>query len=131
MIFQLKLETKISEDSTEGMLLLRECNHVNLTLAGSETNQVYQALICKKFNIGFEGARNDNLTLLLSKTCSDHLQLKKGSKVNLEVQFVLERLEMCKMHYILDELKRNQGEYLVAPERFPSLAEYSGKYHIR
>ena len=49
---------------------------MNLTSAGNKTNRVYQTPICKKFNIGFEGARNDNVTLLLSKTCCDHLQLK-------------------------------------------------------
>ena len=81
--------------------------------------------------MGFEGAKNDSLTLLLSKDCVEFLKPIQGKNIKLEIQFVLERVEMCKMHYVLDQMKENNGEYLVVPEKFTDVTRNLGPFQIR
>ena len=72
----------------------------------------------------------ESVTVLLSQACVEDLNLKPGTQMELEVQFLLNRVEFCKMHHILDSL--NSAVTLVVPDltRSAPLTDTT-KYNIR
>ncbi|XP_071964791.1 probable helicase with zinc finger domain [Antedon mediterranea] len=94
----LKLNNELSEDKSAGRLILSSCNLILLgaSVNGKEPEKVYTSVIEEKGK-GF-------VYLKLSKRCVNELELKADTELEVYVQFQLNRLPICEMHYAVDKL---------------------------
>ncbi|XP_033117671.1 probable helicase with zinc finger domain [Anneissia japonica] len=95
----LKLNNELSEDQSAGRLILTSCNLVLFGTSNDdkEPETVYTAVIEEKGK-GF-------VYLKLSKKCVDDLKLKADTDLECYVQFQLNRLPICEMHYAVDKIQ--------------------------
>uniref|UniRef100_A0A4W4EC74 Probable helicase with zinc finger domain n=1 Tax=Electrophorus electricus TaxID=8005 RepID=A0A4W4EC74_ELEEL len=103
-----KLTETLSEDTLAGRLVMTKVNSVLLLPAGmgvglahpaSSKERVYEALIEEK--------TKDYIFLRICKDCCDELSLVPDRELQVELQFQLNRLPLCEMHYALDRLRDN------------------------
>ncbi|XP_030840583.1 probable helicase with zinc finger domain isoform X3 [Strongylocentrotus purpuratus] len=94
----MRLNDDLSADTPGGRLILNSCNSVILAPVqeGRTSEKVYEAPITEK--------SKDSIYLTLSKQCVDDLRLKNNSQIKVELQFQLNRLHMCEMHYAVDKV---------------------------
>ncbi|KAA0718780.1 Zinc finger domain 2 [Triplophysa tibetana] len=101
----LKVSCSLTPDTPEGLMLKRGVRTALLkTTKGhsaapvEHTNRVYEARVHR------QAADEGHIVLELSSKCVSELQLKKGSRCEMEVQFQLDRLWFCQMHQAVDHL---------------------------
>lgn len=101
----LKVSCSLTPDTPEGLMLKRGVRTALLkTTKGhsaapvEHTNLVYEAQVHR------QAADEGHIVLELSSKCVSELQLKKGSRCEMEVQFQLDRLWFCQMHQAVDHL---------------------------
>ncbi|XP_054723440.1 probable helicase with zinc finger domain, partial [Uloborus diversus] len=95
----MQLSSVLSEDSSSGRLVLTNCNTVLLApvkTKGEEQRKVYEAVI--------EDKGKTAIYIRLSKRCCEELKLKADREFTAEVQFQLNRLPLCEMHFAVDRL---------------------------
>ncbi|XP_067314224.1 probable helicase with zinc finger domain isoform X5 [Pseudorasbora parva] len=104
-----KLTETLSEDTLAGRLVMTKVNSVlllpvfkermgqNQTAGAKE--RVYEALIEEK--------TKDYIFLRICKECCDELGLVADQELQVELQFQLNRLPLCEMHYALDRIRDN------------------------
>ena len=99
----MKLGSSLSEDSSAGRLILRNCSSLLMTKtnpknSGSKTEKrvAYVAVI--------EDTGKSTLYLRLSSSFVDTWKLKEDQEIEVEVQFQLNRLPICEMHHAIDKL---------------------------
>ncbi|GIY93821.1 probable helicase with zinc finger domain [Caerostris extrusa] len=93
------LTSVLSEDSQSGRLVLTNCNTVliaPLSSKGENPRKVYEAII--------EDKGKTVIYIRLSKQCCEDLKLKTDKEFVAEVQFQLNRLPLCEMHFAVDRL---------------------------
>ncbi|KAM7296200.1 putative helicase with zinc finger domain [Ixodes scapularis] len=98
---KLNLESELTDDTPAGRLVLQNCRLLWLSSAGAPQSagrkrRVYEAPI--------EITKKKCVYLRLSKQCVDELQLKPRTEFEAEVQFLLDRISLCEMHYAVDKL---------------------------
>lgn len=95
---QIPLSRDILEDTQSGRLLQRSCNSVLLKLWSKETKfNVFEAHI--------EDKNSHSIHVRLSKECVACWDLKEHNELEVEVQFVLNRLNFCEWHLAVDSLE--------------------------
>uniref|UniRef100_A0A6Q2Z1W4 Probable helicase with zinc finger domain n=1 Tax=Esox lucius TaxID=8010 RepID=A0A6Q2Z1W4_ESOLU len=103
-----KLTETLSEDTLAGRLVMTKVNSVLLLpLARHEwcsqppgvKERVYEACIEEK--------TKDYIFLRICKDCCEELGLIPDRELQVELQFQLNRLPLCEMHYALDRIKDN------------------------
>uniref|UniRef100_A0A8C7QED8 Probable helicase with zinc finger domain n=1 Tax=Oncorhynchus mykiss TaxID=8022 RepID=A0A8C7QED8_ONCMY len=103
-----KLTETLSEDTLAGRLVMTKVNSVLLLpLARQEwcsqppgvKERVYEACIEEK--------TKDYIFLRICKDCCEELGLIPDRELQVELQFQLNRLPLCEMHYALDRIKDN------------------------
>ncbi|XP_071507736.1 probable helicase with zinc finger domain [Diadema antillarum] len=94
----MRLTDDLTGDTPGGRLVLNSCNSVLLapTKEGGMPAKVYEAPITEK--------SKDSIYLTLSKQCVEDLNLKDNSQIRVEIQFQLNRLPLCEMHYAVDKV---------------------------
>lgn len=95
----MQLSSVLSEDSAPGRLVLTNCSAVLLASVkskGEENRKVYEAII--------EDKGKTVIYIRLSKKCVEDLKLKPDRDFTAEVQFQLNRLPICEMHFAVDRL---------------------------
>ncbi|XP_015917360.2 probable helicase with zinc finger domain isoform X2 [Parasteatoda tepidariorum] len=93
------LTSVLSEDSASGRLILSNCSTVLLASVktkGEEQRKVYEAVI--------EDKGKTVIYMRLSKKCCEELKLGPDREFLAEVQFQLNRLPVCEMHFAVDRL---------------------------
>ncbi|CAL1275056.1 unnamed protein product [Larinioides sclopetarius] len=93
------LTSVLSEDSQSGRLVLTNCSTVliaPLSSKGEEHRKVYEAVI--------EDKGKTVIYIRMSKQCCEELGLKSDQEFVAEVQFQLNRLPLCEMHFAVDRL---------------------------
>ncbi|KAF8795213.1 putative helicase with zinc finger domain like protein [Argiope bruennichi] len=93
------LTSVLSEDSQSGRLVLTNCSTVliaPLSSKGDEHRKVYEAVI--------EDKGKTVIYIRMSKQCCEELNLKSDQEFVAEVQFQLNRLPLCEMHFAVDRL---------------------------
>ncbi|CAH1973165.1 unnamed protein product [Acanthoscelides obtectus] len=92
------LGKELSEDTSEGKLILMHCNSVYLCPAAPQTGRrkVYEALI--------EDKGKNTIYLRLSSQTVQELRLTPDSGLQVEIQFQLNRIPYCEWHYTLDKM---------------------------
>uniref|UniRef100_A0AAY4CHQ0 Probable helicase with zinc finger domain n=1 Tax=Denticeps clupeoides TaxID=299321 RepID=A0AAY4CHQ0_9TELE len=101
-----KLTETLSEDTLAGRLVMTKVNSVLLLPSSRECStqgspsakeRVYEALIEEK--------TKDYIFLRICKDCCEELHLVPDRELQVELQFQLNRLPLCEMHYALDRIK--------------------------
>ncbi|XP_064617537.1 3'-5' exoribonuclease HELZ2-like [Liolophura sinensis] len=110
------LEGKVNEDTDAGELILTSVNHVLLAPQNDSQECVYEAAIV---STGTGYWRGQNYVYLhLPAECCSALKLKHGDKLDVEIQFQLDRLVFCKMHYAVDQMAMNMD--VIFPDISPA-----------
>uniref|UniRef100_A0A8C1JM07 Probable helicase with zinc finger domain n=1 Tax=Cyprinus carpio TaxID=7962 RepID=A0A8C1JM07_CYPCA len=104
-----KLTETLSEDTLAGRLVMTKVNSVLLLPVFKERmgqnqpagakERVYEALIEEK--------TKDYIFLRICKDCCGELGLVADQELQVELQFQLNRLPLCEMHYALDRVRDN------------------------
>uniref|UniRef100_A0A671KC02 Probable helicase with zinc finger domain n=1 Tax=Sinocyclocheilus anshuiensis TaxID=1608454 RepID=A0A671KC02_9TELE len=104
-----KLTETLSEDTLAGRLVMTKVNSVLLLPVFKERTgqnqpagakeRVYEALIEEK--------TKDYIFLRICKDCCAELGLLADQELQVELQFQLNRLPLCEMHYALDRIRDN------------------------
>uniref|UniRef100_A0A672S7Y2 Probable helicase with zinc finger domain n=1 Tax=Sinocyclocheilus grahami TaxID=75366 RepID=A0A672S7Y2_SINGR len=104
-----KLTETLSEDTLAGRLVMTKVNSVLLLPVFKERTgqnqpagakeRVYEALIEEK--------TKDYIFLRICKDCCAELGLVADQELQVELQFQLNRLPLCEMHYALDRIRDN------------------------
>uniref|UniRef100_A0A667ZS12 Probable helicase with zinc finger domain n=1 Tax=Myripristis murdjan TaxID=586833 RepID=A0A667ZS12_9TELE len=104
-----KLTETLSEDTLAGRLVMTKVNSVLLLPLGREwtssqpppgvKERVYEAVIEEK--------TKEYIFLRICKDCCEELGLQPDRELQVELQFQLNRLPLCEMHYALDRIKDN------------------------
>ncbi|XP_067353757.1 probable helicase with zinc finger domain [Channa argus] len=104
-----KLTETLSEDTLAGRLVMTKVNSVLLLPLGREgfssqpppgvKERVYEAVIEEK--------TKEYIFLRICKDCCEELGLLPDREIQVELQFQLNRLPLCEMHYALDRIKDN------------------------
>ncbi|KAL0127574.1 hypothetical protein PUN28_003095 [Cardiocondyla obscurior] len=103
---QIPLNREIVEDTQSGRLLQRSCNSVLLKMWHSKTKfQVFEAHI--------EDKSSNSIYIRLSKECVYIWNLKAHNEFEVEVQFVLSRLNFCEWHLAVDSLEDMDLVFLI------------------
>ncbi|XP_064477972.1 probable helicase with zinc finger domain isoform X2 [Ornithodoros turicata] len=92
----LGLEEDITDDTPAGELLLTGCKRVWFSLVSQKDGKVYEALL--------EHVSKKVVYLRLQRDCVQELGLTPRTKLDVEIQFHLNRLPLCEMHYAVDKL---------------------------
>ncbi|KPP78478.1 putative helicase with zinc finger domain [Scleropages formosus] len=102
-----KLTETLSEDTLAGRLVMTKVNSVLLLPLGRDRitqppgvkERVYEAVIEEK--------TKEYIFLRICKDCCEELSLQPDQELQVELQFQLNRLPLCEMHYALDRIKDN------------------------
>ncbi|XP_077460409.1 putative helicase with zinc finger domain [Stigmatopora argus] len=113
-----KLTKTLSEDTLAGRLVMTKVNSVLFLPLGWEgistqpppgvRERVYEAVIEEK--------TKEYIFLRICKDCCDELGLLPDRKLQVELQFQLNRLPLCEMHYALDRIKDSKDNSILFPD---------------
>ncbi|TSK77148.1 putative helicase with zinc finger domain [Bagarius yarrelli] len=102
-----KLTETLSEDTLAGRLVMTKVNSV-LLLPLSRDRQGQPASAKERvYEAGIEEKTKDYIFLRICKDCCEELHLMPDRELQVELQFQLNRLPLCEMHYALDRLRDN------------------------
>jgi len=102
------LKESLTEDTNAGRLILTGVRKVLLALQSNTSDKVYEAVIVREDNFNYDGRGREFIYLCLSSQCVQELKLKEGALIDVEIQFQMDRLFFCRMHYAVD-LLTNEG----------------------
>ncbi|XP_066256079.1 probable helicase with zinc finger domain [Euwallacea similis] len=97
---RIELGRDLSEDTSEGRLILMHCNYVFLKPSHMDT----PGSNCKVYEAQIEDKGKHTIYLRLSSNTVKELELKPDSEIEVKIQFHLNRLPYCELHYILDQI---------------------------
>uniref|UniRef100_A0A5F9CI28 Helicase with zinc finger n=1 Tax=Oryctolagus cuniculus TaxID=9986 RepID=A0A5F9CI28_RABIT len=102
-----KLTETLSEDTLAGRLVMTKVNAVYLLPVPNEKLVQTQGTKEKVFEATIEEKTKEYIFLRISRECCEELHLRPDCDTQVELQFQLNRLPLCEMHYALDRIKDN------------------------
>ncbi|XP_052053388.1 probable helicase with zinc finger domain isoform X2 [Apodemus sylvaticus] len=102
-----KLTETLSEDTLAGRLVMTRVNAVYLLPVPKEKLVQSQGTKEKVYEATIEEKTKDYVFLRISRECCEELSLRPDCDTQVELQFQLNRLPLCEMHYALDRIKDN------------------------
>ncbi|OCT63161.1 probable helicase with zinc finger domain [Xenopus laevis] len=102
-----KLTETLSEDTLAGRLVMTKVNAVYLLPVTKEKSVQSQGTKEKVYEAVIEDKTKEFIFLRICKDCCEELKLKPDREMQVELQFQLNRLPLCEMHYALDRVKDN------------------------
>ncbi|KAB0406250.1 hypothetical protein E2I00_013586, partial [Balaenoptera physalus] len=102
-----KLTETLSEDTLAGRLVMTKVNAVYLLPVPKEKLVQTQGTKEKVYEATIEEKTKEYIFLRLSRECCEELSLRPDCDTQVELQFQLNRLPLCEMHYALDRIKDN------------------------
>ncbi|KAL7639366.1 UNVERIFIED_CONTAM: hypothetical protein RMT77_009867 [Armadillidium vulgare] len=100
---KLDLSSEVSEDSPQGRLILNNCNSI-LVAKPDETNLKTKNHDRRAYEALLEAKTKKEIYIRLSRQTVLELNLQADVDVPLDIQFQLNRLPFCEMHYAIDHL---------------------------
>ncbi|XP_072098762.1 probable helicase with zinc finger domain isoform X1 [Mobula birostris] len=102
-----KLTETLSEETLAGRLVMTKVNSVLLLPITKERSMQVQGTKEKVYEAMIEEKTKECIYLRLTKECCEELKLRADREIQVELQFQLNRLPLCEMHYALDRIKDN------------------------
>ncbi|XP_069807997.1 probable helicase with zinc finger domain [Dendropsophus ebraccatus] len=102
-----KLTETLSEDTLAGRLVMTKVNAVYLLPVSKEKSAQSQGSKEKVYEAVIEEKTKDYIFLRICKDCCEELRLRADREMQVELQFQLNRLPLCEMHYALDRVRDN------------------------
>ncbi|KAG8129284.1 hypothetical protein E2320_016421 [Naja naja] len=102
-----KLTETLSEDTLAGRLVMTKVNAVYLLPITKEKSGLTQGTKEKVYEAIIEEKTKEYIFLRISRDCCEELNLRADCEMQVELQFQLNRLPLCEMHYALDRIKDN------------------------
>ncbi|XP_053231317.1 probable helicase with zinc finger domain isoform X1 [Podarcis raffonei] len=102
-----KLTETLSEDTLAGRLVMTKVNAVYLLPVTKEKSILTQGTKEKVYEAAIEEKTKEYIFLRISRECCEELNLRADCEMQVELQFQLNRLPLCEMHYALDRIKDN------------------------
>ncbi|XP_040100305.1 probable helicase with zinc finger domain [Oryx dammah] len=102
-----KLTETLSEDTLAGRLVMTKVNAVYLLPVPKEKLVQTQGTKEKVYEATIEEKTKEYIFLRISRECCEELNLRPDHDTQVELQFQLNRLPLCEMHYALDRVKDN------------------------
>uniref|UniRef100_A0A4W3KKL8 Probable helicase with zinc finger domain n=1 Tax=Callorhinchus milii TaxID=7868 RepID=A0A4W3KKL8_CALMI len=102
-----KLTETLSEETLAGRLVMTKVNSVLLLPITKEKSAQVQGTKEKVYEAMIEEKTKECIYLRLTKECCEELKLRADREMQVELQFQLNRLPLCEMHYALDRIKDN------------------------
>ncbi|XP_061249062.1 probable helicase with zinc finger domain isoform X3 [Bos javanicus] len=102
-----KLTETLSEDTLAGRLVMTKVNAVYLLPVPKEKLVQTQGTKEKVYEATIEEKTKEYIFLRISRECCEELNLRPDYDTQVELQFQLNRLPLCEMHYALDRVKDN------------------------
>ncbi|KAJ7416845.1 hypothetical protein WISP_68213 [Willisornis vidua] len=102
-----KLTETLSEDTLAGRLVMTKVNAVYLLPVTKEKSAQSQGTKEKVYEAAIEEKTKDYIFLRVSRECCEELNLRADCEMQVELQFQLNRLPLCEMHYALDRIRDN------------------------
>ncbi|XP_013914314.1 PREDICTED: probable helicase with zinc finger domain [Thamnophis sirtalis] len=102
-----KLTETLSEDTLAGRLVMTKVNAVYLLPITKEKSGLSQGTKEKVYEAIIEEKTKEYIFLRISRDCCEELNLRADCEMQVELQFQLNRLPLCEMHYALDRIKDN------------------------
>ncbi|XP_071941737.1 3'-5' exoribonuclease HELZ2-like [Antedon mediterranea] len=100
---------------TESSQIIMESVQSVLCKFDSESNKAYELKIVS--NESINGRTKDYIYVTLNAKFVEKLKLKAKTKISIEVQFQVERLFFCEMHYAIDSLENMDFVFPIAGEK--------------
>ncbi|XP_069511137.1 probable helicase with zinc finger domain isoform X3 [Ambystoma mexicanum] len=132
-----KLTETLSEDTLAGRLVMTKVNAVYLLPVAKEKSVQSQGTKEKVYEAVIEEKTKDYIFLRICRDCCEELKLRADREMQVELQFQLNRLPLCEMHYALDRIKENSFLFPDltltppipwSPNRFRKVATWTTKY---
>ncbi|XP_073435910.1 probable helicase with zinc finger domain [Dendrobates tinctorius] len=102
-----KLTETLSEDTLAGRLVMTKVNAVFLLPVSKEKLAQSQGGKEKVYEAVIEEKTKDYIFLRICKDCCEELRLRADREMQVELQFQLNRLPLCEMHFALDRIRDN------------------------
>ncbi|XP_066443394.1 probable helicase with zinc finger domain [Eleutherodactylus coqui] len=102
-----KLTETLSEDTLAGRLVMTKVNAVYVLPVSKEKSAQSQGSKEKVFEAVIEEKTKDYIFLRICKDCCEELRLRADREMQVELQFQLNRLPLCEMHFALDRIRDN------------------------
>ncbi|XP_066470056.1 probable helicase with zinc finger domain isoform X2 [Tiliqua scincoides] len=102
-----KLTETLSEDTLAGRLVMTKVNAVYLLPVTKDKSVLTQGTKEKVYEAAIEEKTKEYIFLRISRECCEELSLRADCEMQVELQFQLNRLPLCEMHYALDRIKDN------------------------
>lgn len=121
----------LTEDTDAGKLILTSVRTVLIAPSEQHDNIVYEAVLVGKENYDFDGRGKEHIYMALSPQCVqalDGLGYKRGSDVEVEIQFQMDRGLFCMMHHAIDCLKSSD---IVFPDISKINPQWNEKHVIK
>ncbi|KAL3877847.1 hypothetical protein ACJMK2_035491 [Sinanodonta woodiana] len=120
------LQENLTEDTDAGKLILTSVRKVLLAPQNQSEKVVFEACIVREDNFNYDGRGRDYIYLCLSPSCVRRLNLKAKDVLTIELQFQMNRLFFCRMHFAIDQLNNTE---IVFPD-VPKINPLRNERHI-
>ncbi|OWF53235.1 helicase with zinc finger domain 2-like [Mizuhopecten yessoensis] len=111
------LNDYLTEDTDAGKLILSSVRKILIAPTNNSSKTVFEAAIVRKDNFDYDGRGKEYIYLCLSKACVSQLNLKKNMSIEVEIQFQMDRMHFCMMHFAIDKLQTTDVV-------FPDISKY-------
>ncbi|XP_069050736.1 probable helicase with zinc finger domain [Lepisosteus oculatus] len=102
-----KLTETLSEDTLAGRLVMTKVNSVLLLPISKDSRAQASGTKEKVYEAVIEEKTKEHIFLRVCRDCCEELGLQADHELQVELQFQLNRLPLCEMHYALDRIKDN------------------------
>ncbi|CAM9294546.1 unnamed protein product, partial [Lampetra planeri] len=99
-----RLGRSLSEDTAHGRLLTTSVGTVLLRPVSDEESRRARRLGLKVYQAMIEEKTKEYVFLRISRQCCQELGLRADQQIKVELQFQLNRLPLCEMHYAVDRI---------------------------
>ncbi|XP_041364208.1 uncharacterized protein LOC121379626 [Gigantopelta aegis] len=105
LFMRVPLSDNLTEDTNAGRLILTSVKKIWFAPSSESQKRVFEANILDSSNYDFDGRGKEYIYLCVAPVCVQALGLEAGSNVEVEIQFQMNRLHFCRMHFAIDCLK--------------------------
>lgn len=136
LLARIPMINQLSSDFPSGKLILRSSTHVLLRAVGQHPEQkphrIYEAQMILMDNYGIDGRGRDYMYVSLSLQFINDYVLEDKSKIRVEIQFQMNRVPLCQMHYAVDMLNKSHNIPRIFPKNitYQQNLEYGQQYGI-